>query len=369
MDSIDKEENKKLFDFPHWFYNETNEGKPLVTPHVNEDKENQSGDNVHGHKNDAETISYEDLVEASLDTSNINSQDLNDAQTAEHEMQNTAGPPEKNTLVQNEEDAYIRPSRIRTQPARFNEYNVKLPPSIDHTRPTANPSSSTVHPLAHYISSDKFFSTHKDFLSAIESHDEPKTFRQASQDHEWREAMKKEIKALEQNRTWTLEALPKNKRAIDSKWIYKIKYKSNGEVDRYKARLVAKGFTQLEGVDYHDTFAPVAKLVTIRTLLAVVVKINWMIHQLDVNNAFLHEDLEEEVYMKIPEGFAKQGETRVCRLRKSIYGLKQVSRNWYQKFTKALVDLGFRQSKADHSLFIHKSERSYVVASWLETTR
>lgn len=138
---------------------------------------------------------------------------------------------------------------------------------------------------------------------------------------------KKEIQALEENGTWTLENLPKGKRAIDSKWVYKVKYKPNGEVERYKGRLVAKGFTQQEGVDYHDTFAPVVKLVTVRTLLAVATKKNWLINQLDVNNAFLHGDLNEEVYMKIPQGFAKENETRVCRLRKSLNGLKHASHN------------------------------------------
>ncbi|GKG12947.1 retrovirus-related pol polyprotein from transposon TNT 1-94, partial [Tanacetum coccineum] len=126
------------------------------------------------------------------------------------------------------------------------------------------------------------------------------------------------------------------KRAIDSKWVYKIKFKPNGEVERYKARLVAKGFTQMKRVDYHDTFAPVAKLVTVSTLLAVTVKRDWIIHQLDVNNAFLHGDLDEEVYIKIHQGFSNDNETCVCRLRKSLYGLKQASRNSYHKFTTFL---------------------------------
>lgn len=113
--------------------------------------------------------------------------------------------------------------------------------------------------------------------------------------------MKKEIKALEENDTWILVSLPPGKRTIDSKWAYKIKYKPNGEVERYKARPVAKGFTQIKGIDFQETFAPVAKLVTMRSLLAVAAKKNRTIHQLDVNNAFLHGDLVEHVYMKIPQ--------------------------------------------------------------------
>nr|GEV71831.1 reverse transcriptase, RNA-dependent DNA polymerase [Tanacetum cinerariifolium] len=143
------------------------------------------------------------------------------------------------------------------------------------------------------------------FLAAINSNDEPKSFNQAVQDPNWRAAMQKEIEALEENERWSIEELPSGKKPIDSKWVYKIKYKPNGEIERYKARLVAKGFTQMDGVDYHDTFAPVATLVTLRTLLAIAVKRDWIVHQLDVNNAFFHRELNEKVYTKIPEGYEK----------------------------------------------------------------
>ncbi|GKV47882.1 hypothetical protein SLEP1_g54737 [Rubroshorea leprosula] len=166
-----------------------------------------------------------------------------------------------------------------------------------------------------------------------------------------RQAMETEIKALGDNQTWILTELPEGKVPIGCKWVYKIKYKTDGTIERYKACLVAKGFTQQEGLDYHETFAPVAKLVTLRCLLAVAANQNWSLHQLDVQNAFLHGDLHEEVYMKIPLGFSRHGENRVCKLQKSLYGLKQVSRNWFAKLSSALLEVGFLSSPVDPSLF------------------
>ncbi|CAH9133273.1 unnamed protein product [Cuscuta epithymum] len=246
-----------------------------------------------------------------------------------------------------------RSDRIRRLPSHLAAFDTDLPPSLTHSRP-ANSAGSTQYPISNFLNYERFSTKHRAFLVAISSHNEPKTFSQAVQNPLWREAMQKEIQALEENGTWTLVHLPSNKKLVDSKWVYKIKYKPNGEVERYKARLVAKGFTQVEGVDFHETFAPVAKLVTVRCLLAVAAKKHWEVHQLDVNNAFLHGDLSEDVYMRVPQGFSKNGDTRVCKLQKSLYGLRQASRNWYHKFTQSLLKVGFRQSHADHSLFIFR---------------
>nr|GEZ90769.1 putative reverse transcriptase, RNA-dependent DNA polymerase, Gag-polypeptide of LTR copia-type [Tanacetum cinerariifolium] len=209
---------------------------------------------------------------------------------------------------QNKKDAHVREKQNKTRPAHLNDYEVRLPSSVNHAQPSADQQPST-------------------------------------------------------NGTWTIEDLPTGKRPIDSKLVCKIKYKPNGKIERYKARLIAKGYTQMEGVHYHDTFAPIAKLVTVRCLLAIAIKKEWIIHQLDVNNSFLHGDLIEEIYMRVPHGYGKIGGTKVCRLRKSIYDLKQASRNWYQKFTSTLLDLRFKRSYADHWLFIYKE--GYVFADAL----
>ncbi|MDV3200001.1 MAG: reverse transcriptase domain-containing protein, partial [Candidatus Phytoplasma australasiaticum] len=210
---------------------------------------------------------------------------------------------------------------------------------------------STPHSLSKVISYDKLEPSHRIFSMAVTAIDEPKNYAQATKHECWRKAMDAEITALQQNSTWELTDLPPGKVPIGCKWVYKTKLKADGSVERYKARLVAKGYTQQLGIDYLETFSPVARMTTIRTFLSVAVSMNWHIHQMDINNAFLHGDLNEEVYMMLPPGFQSSKPNQVCRLLRSLYGLKQASRQWNAKLSTALINIGFNQSKADPSMF------------------
>jgi hypothetical protein len=172
--------------------------------------------------------------------------------------------------------------------------------------------------------------------------------------------MNVELLALAENHTWDVVDLPHGKHPIGCRWVYKIKYKADGSIERYKARLVAKGYTQMEGLDYFDTFSPVAKITTVRVLLAIAAIKGWHLEQLDVNNAFLHGDLNEEVYMCLPPGMFANSPSKVCRLHKSLYGLKQASRQWYSKLSSFLISIGYSQSQADHSLYIKASPCAFT---------
>ncbi|CAM8946174.1 unnamed protein product [Rhodiola kirilowii] len=175
--------------------------------------------------------------------------------------------------------------------------------------------------------------------------------------------MEKELKALQTNNTWEVLPLPPGKNAIGSKWVFRVKRHSDGTIERYKARLVARGFSQEEGLDYNETFAPVVKMTTVRTVIALAASKNWPLFQLDVDNAFLHGALDEEVYMSFPPGFYKQEKQLglVCKLNKSIYGLKQAPRQWFSRFSDALLAYGFQQSSNDHSLFTYNHNGEFLI--------
>ena len=163
------------------------------------------------------------------------------------------------------------------------------------------------------------------------------------------------------NKTWHLVPNRKGKNIIDCKWVYRIKKKADGSIDRYKSRLVAKDFKQRYGIDYEDTFSPVVKAATIRLVIAIAVSRGWSLRQLDVQNAFLHGVLEEEVYMRQPPGYENKQKTyHVCKLDKALYGLKQAPRAWYSRLSMQLKRLGFTASKADTSLFIYSKANTVM---------
>ncbi|CAI7770970.1 unnamed protein product, partial [Closterium sp. NIES-53] len=203
------------------------------------------------------------------------------------------------------------------------------------------------------------------FFSPVEMPGEPATLKEAlesSDAEEWNKAMESELKSIEENGTWELVELPEVRKAITSKWLFKIKSDADGKIERYKSRLVAKGYQQKEKVDYKELFAPVVKPTTLRTLLAGAAIKGWVVEQMDVTTAFLNGVLEEEIFMAQPEGF-DDGSGRVLRLKKALYGLKQAPRQWYLKLRGVLEEIGFTPSTADHSLFMlgEGEQRSFMV--------
>ena len=178
--------------------------------------------------------------------------------------------------------------------------------------------------------------------------EDPLTYKQAMKDvdrDQWIKAMDLEMESMYFNSVWTLVDQPNDVKPIGCKWIYKRKRDHAGKVQTFKARLVAKGYIQREGVDYEETFSPVAMLKSIRILLSIATFYDYEIWQMDVKTAFLNGNLEESIYMSQPEGFIEQDqEQKVCKLKKSIYGLKQASRSWNIKFDTAIKSYGFEQN-------------------------
>ncbi|CAL1399508.1 unnamed protein product [Linum trigynum] len=222
--------------------------------------------------------------------------------------------------------------------------------------------STSKHHIFHQVGYDHLSASQRAFALSVLSIQEPSSYAEACKDPRWNQACKEEIYALYENQTWELVKLPPGKKPIGAKWVFKVKYRYDGTIERFKARLVAKGYTQIYGIDFLDTYSPVAKINSVKILLAVVVSKDWHIHQMDVSNAFLHGDLEEEVYLEIPPGIdVPRDSGLVFKLKKSLYHPKQASRQWFAKLTSALLKNGYSQIASDYSMFVRWIQGRVVV--------
>jgi hypothetical protein len=164
--------------------------------------------------------------------------------------------------------------------------------------------------------------------------------------------MMEEYQSIMKNDVWEIVPRPEGKSVVTSKWVYKIKHAIDGNIDKYKERFVARGFSQQEGEDYDEMFAPVVRYISIRAIISLAASMGWSLHQMDVKTAFLNGVIEEEVYIEQPQGFEVHlRETHVCRLKKALYGLKQALRAWYGRIDSYLMRLGFSKSYADPNLY------------------
>ncbi|XP_076901612.1 uncharacterized protein LOC143556071 [Bidens hawaiensis] len=283
---------------------------------------------------------------------------------------NDPTPPHATTL----EPTYTNP----TNP----QHSQNLTPNIVNTSNTSNTSSTLHHTsqqnptatsskrplkpptwLNDYHSGEGLSDSDNELLSCqfALSITDPILYTQAAKNDEWVKAMENELQAIEKNNTWELVTLPSGKNVVGIKWLYKTKVGVDGNLLKHKARLVAKGYSQLPGIDYQETFAPVARFETIRVFLAVAAHKGWFVHQLDVKSAFLNGELSEEIYVEQPEGYVSEtSPEKVYRLRKALYGLKQAPRAWYSKIDWYFSEQGYKRSQNEPTLYVKKTQSGII---------
>ncbi|CAJ2655949.1 unnamed protein product [Trifolium pratense] len=276
------------------------------------------------------------------------------------EFSHTQEPESSSTIQREPESILIKHKNPKSREITpVDSKDLHLP--IAHRKNTRTCTNKSLYPLSNYLCFEQLSTTHKAFLTSLNTTTIPTSLSEALFDRKWKQAMDLEMEALDKNNTWELVSLPNGKKPVGCKWVYTVKYKADGSIERYKARLVAKGFTQTYGIDYSETFAPVAKMNTVRVILSLAANYNWNLQQFDVKNAFLHGELEEEIYMDVPPGYREDiAASTVCKLKKALYGLKQSPRAWFGRFTKVMVGLGFKQSQGDHTLFVKHSKSGGV---------
>ena len=301
-------------------------------------------------------------------------QEGSDAREGDQEGQEGTNTGQEQEVHDQDETSHIEPS-VHEQEAESDgeELVEEVQPLRRSTRIRHHPSNwintrvyfnsqAVAHPTQATCTLAQYPVDHQAFITNLDEAYIPRSYEEAMAIKEWRDSVGDEMGAMERNGTWFETELPKGKKAVTSMLLFTIKYLANGKPERKKTRLVARGYTQVYGEDYLETFAPVAKLHTIRIVLSLAVNLEWDLWQMDVKNAFLQGELEDEVYMRPPKGMedmVKPG--NVLRLKKAIYGLKQSPRAWYHKLSTTLNGRGFVKSEADHTLFTLTSKQGIIV--------
>jgi hypothetical protein len=205
------------------------------------------------------------------------------------------------------------------------------------------------------------FSSYTDLMCNLPD-EEPTCFEEAIKKKEWADAIIEEYQSIIKNDVWEIVPRPKSKDVVSSKWLFKIKHVADGSIEKYKARFVARGFSHKEGIYYEETFAPMARYTSIRTIISLADKMKWKLHQMDVKTTFLNGVIEEEVYIDQPQGFEVENrKSHVCQMKKTLYRLKQAPRAWYGHIDNFLMRLGFTKSKEDSNLYFKIMENETII--------
>ena len=242
--------------------------------------------------------------------------------------------------------------RLSTQPGEVTETVIRRYPPRTKKRPAH---------LQDFETDDKLHTCIDSCYRAV--CDIPQTYQDAiasSKARQWTNAMREEMQSLEENETFSLTQLPPGKQTVGGRWVYALKTEIDGS-DKYKARFVAKGYSQKPGTDYEETFSPTADMTSVRVVMQKAVQDNLVLHQMDVKTAYLHAPIDRDIYMEQPEGYEKKSETGeklVCKLQKSLYGLKQSGRNWNAMLHTCLIENDFVQNPADNlCVYERKAQR------------
>ncbi|KAK8950761.1 hypothetical protein KSP39_PZI003380 [Platanthera zijinensis] len=273
-----------------------------------------------------------------------------------------------NTVIESRDAIFFEDKFVKDHGLSVSGSNDMISESI--IEPEAGPSGTVPQPLEvepislRASTRERFPKNFGENFVTYHLEDDPFSYQEAMRSRDslmWAEAIDDEMDSLLHNNSWHLVDLPKGAKVLGYKWVLKKKLHSDGSIARYKARLVAKGYKQQGGIDYFDVYSPVCHLSTIRILLALASIENFIVHQMDVKTAFLNGELDEEIYMAQPEGYVqKDQKDKVCKLDKSIYGLKQAPKMWHMKFDQVVKSLGFQSSLSDKCLY-HRSLSNQTV--------